>query len=189
MDSSQHPPAPAWAVDMLRFWFEETSREAWFEEDEAFDRVLAERFGALRDEIAATLAPEAVASPAEAVAAVIVLDQLPRNLFRGSPEAFATDAKALALARHAIARGFDRDETPERRLFLYLPFEHSESAAEQARSVALFEALGNTEWLRYAIAHKQIIDRFGRFPHRNQALGRISTAEEVAFLEGPMSSF
>ena len=123
------------------------------------------------------------------LAAVIVLDQFSRNIFRGTSSAFASDAKALAIAETAIAKGlaeaFDGDE----RLFLYLPFEHQENADAQAQSLELISALGDPELTKYALAHKDIVDRFGRFPHRNAILGRTSTAEEMEFLKGPGSSF
>ena len=137
----------------------------------------------------AALPSEACLSDAEtALAAVIGCDQFPRNMFRGTPRAFATDAKALALAEDAIALGFDARVPVVRRQFFYLPFEHAEDRQAQARSVALFAPLGE-ESLRWAQAHKAIIDRFGRFPHRNAILGRASTPEETEFLGQPGSSF
>ena len=127
------------------------------------------------------------------LALVLLLDQLPRNLYRGRPEAFACDAKAREVARQAIARGYDRQLPPVRRSFLYLPFEHSEQRADQELAVALYAAMPpNPKYdsnLDYARRHHEIIVRFGRFPHRNRALGRISTAEEDAFLKEPNSSF
>jgi len=123
-----------------------------------------------------------------ALAATIVLDQFSRNMFRGTPAAFAADAQALAIAEAAIARGFDVGLPPERRQFFYLPFEHAEDPGLQARCVELFTPLGE-EAVRWAMAHKVIIDRFGRFPHRNAILGRASTPEEIEFLRGPNSSF
>ena len=125
---------------------------------------------------------------ATALAATIVLDQFSRNMFRGTPAAFASDPKALAIAQASVARGFDADLPEKRRQFFYLPFEHSEDAAVQARSVTLFATLGEG-YLRWAQAHKVIVDRFGRFPHRNAVLGRVSTPEEIAFLQEPNSSF
>jgi uncharacterized protein (DUF924 family) len=113
---------------------------------------------------------------------VLLLDQIPRNIFRGSAHAFATDPLALAAAERAIDAGHDRAVDPALRLFFYLPFEHAEDIAQQARGVALTEALGNAEYTRYAILHRDIIARFGRFPHRNACLGRSSTAQELAFL-------
>jgi uncharacterized protein (DUF924 family) len=133
---------------------------------------------------------QALSSPEQALATVIVLDQFPRNMFRGSPRAFAADPLALGVAREAVARGIDTRVGPiERRVFFYLPFEHSEDLADQNRSVELMRTLGDPEFDKYADAHRVIIERFGRFPHRNAVLGRISTPEEIAFLNGPNSSF
>jgi len=147
------------------------------------------RFLGLHERVAAAPEGELLADPRTALAAVIVLDQFSRNMFRGSAGAFATDAKALVLADEAVACGFDSRLSQKERLFLYLPFEHSENPAMQTRSVALFTALGDPEQSKYAEAHKAIIDRFGRFPHRNAILGRPSTAAEEAFLKKPGSSF
>lgn len=182
--------------DVLDFWFSETARTRWFEKDPAFDAE-CRRFAPL----VAAAADDRLAAwertPEGCLALAILLDQLPRNLHRGSPRAFASDAKARAVAERAIARGFDRRLPPDRRAFLYLPFEHSEDLADQRRSVALFRQLaadmGGTaqaqEYLDYAIRHEQIIERFGRFPHRNAVLGRPSTPEEEEFLKQPGSSF
>ena len=183
------PIAKDWAADILRFWFEEIDRELWFKKDDAFDQRLRERFLSTYGHVAA-LPPEACLRDADtAVAAVIVLDQLPRNMFRGTPQAFATDAKARMLAETAIAQGFEGTLSKDQRLFLYLPLEHAEDAAAQARCVQLMATLDDPELLRYAVAHKDIIDRFGRFPHRNGILGRVSTPAEIAFLKEPGSSF
>ena len=124
-----------------------------------------------------------------ALAHCLLLDQLPRNLFRGSLRAFASDGKALALAKAAVTRGLDMQVAPIRRTFLYLPFEHSEVLADQDRSVELFTALGDADTLKFAQAHYDIVARFGRFPHRNAILGRPSTPEELAFLATPGSGF
>ncbi|MEJ2518190.1 MAG: DUF924 domain-containing protein, partial [Methyloceanibacter sp.] len=128
-------------------------------------------------------------NPQGRLAAILVLDQFPRNIYRGSPRAFATDEEALALSRDAIAAGADKELPPEQRAFLYMPFQHTETLADQRRSLELFEALGNPENLDFAARHYEIIERFGRFPHRNAVLGRVSTPEELAFLEQPGSSF
>ena len=129
------------------------------------------------------------AEPRGALASCLVLDQLPRNLFRGTPRAFAYDPLARAIARRTVAAGLDRQLDAKARLFLYLPFEHSEEIADQREAVRLCEELGNAGWLDYARRHLVIIERFGRFPHRNAILGRVSTPEEVAFLREPGSSF
>ena len=138
-----------------------------------------------------TAAPEDIllTDANKALAAVIVLDQFSRNMFRGTPLAFANDAQALAIAEKAIAKDFAEGLSGEKRLSLYLPFEHQENVDAQARSVELISALGDPELTKYAQAHKDIIDRFGRFPHRNAILGRKSTEEEMEFLKGPDTSF
>jgi uncharacterized protein (DUF924 family) len=133
--------------------------------------------------------PEVTLSADRALAAVIALDQFPRNAFRGSPMAFEADGHALGIAQAAIAAGLDRALSGTERQFLYMPFQHSENRDLQARSVELFATLEDPECLRYAKEHKAIIDRFGRFPHRNAILGRTSTAQEIEFLREPGSSF
>ena len=130
-----------------------------------------------------------LSAPRGWLAAILVLDQFPRNLFRGDARAFATDEAALGLAKRAIAEGIDLKLTPAQRSFVYMPFQHSEEKADQARSIELFTALGNPLNLDFAIRHKDIIDRFGRFPHRNAILGRTTTDEEATFLKQPGSSF
>jgi uncharacterized protein (DUF924 family) len=170
-----------WAAQVLRYWFEELDPDAWFRKDENVDATLRERFGTLYDQLA-QIRPEQLTTPPECIAAVIVLDQFPRNMFRGSPRAFATDALALSIAQHAIAAALDRQLTQQQRLFLYMPFQHSEDRAVQARSIELFTQLGLADNLDYAHRHKDIIDRFGRFPHRNAVLGRRSTTDELQFI-------
>lgn len=123
------------------------------------------------------------------LALVIVLDQFSRQIYRGEAKAFAQDGHALTVAKHAIASGFDQDALPVHRLFWYLPFEHSENLADQDRAIELLEPLGNAEWTRYAREHRDVIARFGRFPHRNAALGRENTPEEEAYLAQPGSGF
>jgi uncharacterized protein (DUF924 family) len=178
-----------WVDDVLRFWFEETRPKQWFEKDEAFDADVRRRFLELHETLVARPAPSLLADARTALAAVILLDQMSRNMFRGTPRAFATDGRALQLADAAIAQGFDVRLTKDERMFLYLPFEHAESREAQARSVALMASLGDPELTRWAEAHKVVIDRFGRFPHRNAALARPSTPEEIDFLKQPGSSF
>jgi uncharacterized protein (DUF924 family) len=170
-----------WAAQIIRYWFEELQPEAWFRKDDHVDAVIRERFSALHEELA-QIRPEQLATPLECAAAVIALDQFPRNMFRGSPRAFATDALALAISQRAIAAGFDQQLTRQQRWFLYMPFQHSEDRAVQARSIELFTQLDDRENLGYAQRHKEIIDRFGRFPHRNEVLGRASTPEELEFV-------
>ena len=170
-----------WAAQVLHYWFDELQPDAWFRKDERVDAAIRERFGQLHEQLA-QIRPEQLATPLECIAAVIALDQFPRNLFRGSPRAFATDALALAISQHAIAAGWDQQLTRMQRLFLYMPFQHAEDRAVQERSIALFTQLGERENLGYAHRHKEIIDRFGRFPHRNEVLGRVSTPEEAQYV-------
>ncbi|MCB1883928.1 MAG: DUF924 domain-containing protein [Geminicoccaceae bacterium] len=177
------------AKDVLDFWLGDDVKAKWFEKDAALDGAIGARFGGAV-EAAGRGDLDAWAETAEgALALLILLDQFPRNLFRNQPRAFAFDAKARAVARRAVARGLDRALPPDVRHFVYLPFEHSEDLADQDWSLALFEALGDAAYLDFAHRHRVIVARFGRFPHRNRALGRASTAEEAAFLEEPGSGF
>jgi uncharacterized protein (DUF924 family) len=180
----------SWADGVLAFWFEEIEPAAWFERDPVLDATVGARFLAVHESVATHFGlAAATVSPRQAVASAIVLDQFPRNMFRGTPRAFATDRLALAVAREAVARRFDRELDENRRLFLYLPFQHSERLADQQRAVELVADLGDPEWRRYATAHRDIIARFGRFPHRNAILGRSSTPAELDFLKEPGSAF
>ena len=175
------------AQDVLGFWFV-VDRKAWFEKNPAFDAEIRARFLPLYERAAGGELEAWRAEPASCLALVILLDQFPRNMFRGSARAFAADALALQAARHAVTLGFDRGLSADERTFLYLPFEHSESLADQVRGCELMRPLGD-EVYRYAVRHKEIIERFRRFPHRNAALGRASTAEEIEFLKQPGSGF
>ena len=172
--------APAEAV--LAFW-RGAGSDKWFKKDSAFDEEIRTRFlktyeAAVRGELAAwETAREG------ALALVIVLDQFPRNMFRGSARAFEADPLALAVARRAIERGFDLQLPVQERSFFYLPFEHSEAMADQERCCELFRSTGDAELLKWAELHTDIIRRFGRFPHRNVVLGRVTTPEEQAFLD------
>ena len=179
----------SWHLDVLRFWFEELSERDWWEKNTLVDEAVRRRFGPLHDRLRREASPYGFVTVDEALATVIALDQFPRHIFRGDPRAFASDPLALSVALRAINDGFDRQLMPRRRHFLYLPLEHSEDRAVQARSVALYAAMGKAEELDYAIRHKVIVDRFGRFPHRNAILGRPSTAAEIAFLKQPGSGF
>ncbi|WP_173934412.1 DUF924 family protein [Chelativorans sp. Marseille-P2723] len=175
--------AGSWIDDVLSFWFEEVGKEGWFSGGPDLDEAIRRRFGALHEEMSSNLASEAIDDPRGTLAAVILFDQFPRNMYRGTAKAFSTDDLAIRIAREAIERKFDEGMTPEQKQFLYMPFQHSEISADQENAVMLFKSLGNEEGLRYAIEHRDIIERFGRFPHRNKALGRESTQEELAFLE------
>jgi uncharacterized protein (DUF924 family) len=167
---------------VLAFW-REAGEDKWFARDEAFDASIRTRFAPLLRAAALGELDDWQARPEGALALIILLDQFPRNLFRGSPNAFATDAKARAIAREALARGFDQQVEDELRLFLYMPLGHSEDLTDQDRCIAVIEALGWEEATRSAREHRDIIARFGRFPHRNVALGRATTEEEQHFLD------
>ena len=182
-------PKDSWVEDVLKFWFEETNPDQWFKKDAAFDASIRERFLGLHEILVSRGDNGLLADARTALAAVIVLDQMSRNMFRDTPRAFAADAQALSLAEAAITRGFDAGLTKDERMFLYLPFEHAEDRHVQARCVALMASLADPELQKWAEAHRAIVDRFGRFPHRNDVLGRISTAEETEFLKQPDSSF
>lgn len=182
------------AAAVLDFWFgdEPAARPQWFRKDAAFDAQIGARFGALIDSaLAGTRFGD---SPAERLAALVVLDQFTRNVFRDTPRAFAGDAAALDLALGLCERGDDLVLPVWQRAFAYLPFEHAEDRTLQDRAVAAFEALAREQpqvasMLDYAHRHREVIRRFGRFPHRNAILGRASTADELAFLEQPGSRF
>ncbi len=186
--------------DILEFWFGRPEdkgfgelRDAWFEKDPAFDAEIRRRFLAVYERAAAGELDGLANSAEGALALIVALDQFSRNMFRGQPGMYATDEKARALARMALDRGFDQQLVPVQRLFLYLPFEHSETLADQTLSVKLFEALpaipNRDETSSSALRHREIVERFGRFPHRNAILGRETTPDETAFLEEPNSSF
>jgi len=187
-------------IDVLDFWFgapgspeRAGDRELWWSVDAAFDEEVRRRFLDLHEAAAAGRLDGWRDSPESALALVLALDQLPRNMFRGTPRAYATDARALAAAEAALARGFDRALPFAMAKFFYLPLMHSEEAARQRRCVALFEphrdAPAGEKSLESARRHLEIVERFGRFPHRNAVLGRSSTPEEAAFLTEPNSSF
>lgn len=172
-----------------RFWFEEGGPARWFRKDPAFDEAIRTRFGALPDAALAGDLDGWRTEPRSALARVLVLDQFPRNLYRGEARMFRYDAAALAAADQLLHDGLEATLGVDERCFVYLPYEHAEDLAHQDRAVALFTALGHPEYLKFAHAHRDIIVRFGRFPHRNAALGREGTPEEVAFLSQPGSSF
>jgi uncharacterized protein (DUF924 family) len=175
--------------EIVAYWFETLKPEDWYRKNPAIDAAIAARFGATYEALKTGVPPEWVAEPKGMLAAILVLDQFPRNMFRDDARAFATDQAALALARRAIGEGIDMQLPPEERAFIYMPFQHSEARDDQARSIVLFTSLGAPLNLDFAQRHQAIIARFGRFPHRNGVLGRTSTAEELAFLQEPGSSF
>jgi uncharacterized protein (DUF924 family) len=167
---------------VLAFW-RAAGRDKWFKKNDAFDAAIREQFLDTQQAAAAGQLAEWQTTPERALALTIVLDQFPRNIFRGSPRAFATDPLARTVAVRALDLGFDRAIAPELRAFFYLPLMHSETLADQERCVGLYEALGDAENLKFAREHADIVRRFGRFPHRNAVLGRATTAEEQAFLD------
>ncbi len=186
--------------EVLEFWFGREGeegygefREAWFLKDPDFDREIRDRFETVYEEAAAGELEAWKEEARSCLALIVVLDQFPRNMFRGDPRMYATDGLALATARHAVEHAYDRELPPFQRMFVYLPFEHSEDLEDQRRSVELFrrlaEEMGSEELLVYAVRHFQIVERFGRFPHRNEILGRRTTPEETEFLREPDSSF
>ena len=169
-------------ADVLAFW-RDAGRDKWFTRDDSFDAEIREKFLATYEAAAAGKLSAWEDSAEDTLALVIVLDQFPRNMFRVDARIFAADPVARAVANRALKRGYDQDLPAEDRSFLFLPFMHSEELADQLRCVELYRAAGNAD-LKYAEEHRDIIRRFGRFPHRNVLLGRETTAEEQAFLAG-----
>ncbi len=193
-------PTTTGADDVLDFWFGREGepgygefREAWFRKDPDFDREVRDRFGDLYQQAAAGELDGWKEDARGCLALVICLDQFPRNMFRGDARTHATDAKALETALHAVEGALDRELPAFQRMFLYMPFMHSEGLEEQRRSVELFGRLaaepGAPDVTEYAVGHREIVERFGRFPHRNALLGRETTPEEAEFLTRPGSSF
>ncbi|HWM80702.1 MAG TPA: DUF924 family protein [Pseudolabrys sp.] len=171
------------ADDIVSFW-KAAGPQRWFEKDETFDQQLRDRFLATHEAAAEGQRADWEKSVDGTLALLLLLDQFPRNMFRNSARAFATDPQALALAKRALGRSFDARIDPQLRTFFYLPFMHSEDMVEQERCVALYRAASDANGLKWAQLHADIIERFGRFPHRNAVLGRETTAEEQAFLDG-----
>ena len=177
------------AQDILHFWFDELTDKQHFAKDLALDEMIRTRFGAT---LAAAASCELFAwrvTPEGRLAEIIVLDQFSRNIYRDTPRAFAQDSLALALAQELVASGQDGTLSPAQRRFAYMPYMHSESRLIHMQAAQLFAQPGLEDGLNFELRHKVIIDRFGRFPHRNALLGRASTAEELAFLNEPGSSF
>ena len=168
-------------------------RSFWFSKNPEFDRELSDRFLLDYEQAARGELDYLQDSPLGCLTLVLLLDQFGRNMFRGTPKSFATDAKALSVAKSAVDQGCDRALLPVQRWFIYLPFEHSENLADQERCVELFATLSNhpesANTIEYALRHKAVIERFGRFPHRNKILGRANTPAEAEFLKQPGSSF
>ena len=169
--------------EVLEFWFSEQSRPLWFEKNAVFDDEIRSRFGANVSAACIGDLDYWVRAVDSSLALVLLLDQFPRNIHRGTLRAFASDARARDIAGTVVDRGFDRRAPLDRRFFFYLPFEHSEALADQERCVALNRASGDADALKWAELHADIIRRFGRFPHRNAVLGRVSTPQEQEFLD------
>jgi len=176
-------------ASVLSFWFEETAPKQWWQKDADFDALIAERFADLHARAAACELWQWRETPRGRLAEILVLDQFSRNIFRDRPEAFACDALALALSQEAVAQGDDQPLEAIERSFLYMPYMHSESAAVHEEAVKLYKHNGLEDNYDFELKHKAIIDRFGRYPHRNAVLGRDSTPEEMEFLKQPGSSF
>ena len=178
--------------DILRFWFGDTDvaveherRDVWFRSTSEFDTEIDRRYRDLQELAGGGAFDHFVEDPAECLALILMLDQFPRNLYRGSPRSFGTDAKAREITRVALERGHDRGMSTWHRVFLYIPMEHSENLADQDRACALYESVGNERSLEAARGHRDAIRRFGRFPHRNAVLGRVNTPEEDGYLKDP----
>lgn len=183
------PPEKA-ITDILNFWFDEISPEAWFKKDTEFDQQLAQRFGALVEKALAGQLDKWAENRDGRLALILLLDQMTRNIFRDTPRAFAGDEMACALSLRSVAEGFlDKEADLNRRHFLLMPMMHSEDIQIQKQSLPLFKTYTQEMTYDYAIRHCEIVERFGRFPHRNSILGRPSTTEEAEFLKQPGSSF
>jgi uncharacterized protein (DUF924 family) len=178
---------PPWVTQVLDFWFRDVDEHAWFAASHHLDELIRRRFLAIHERILGTDA-RGLSGSRSLVAGIVVLDQFSRNMYRGTSRAFAADPVARRMAEQVIALALDLVMTQAERYFVYLPFEHSEDREHQALAVRLIEQLGKESWARHARAHQQVINRFGRFPHRNAMLGRVSNPEEQAFLKGSEGS-
>jgi uncharacterized protein (DUF924 family) len=174
---------------VIDFWFHELTPKQWFAKNTALDRAISKRFGALHIQATCCELYNWRASPLGRLAEIVLLDQFSRNIYRNSGQAFAWDSQALILAQEAVAQEADQELTTEQRSFIYMPYMHSESALIHQEAELLFNQPGLENNLKYERQHRAIIDRFGRYPHRNALLGRESSAEELAFLQQPGSSF
>ena len=175
--------------EVLKFWFEEVNQSQWWKKDDEFDQLISERFSEIHSRAVQCELFEWRENEKGRLAEIIVLDQFSRNMFRGSPLAFANDQMALALAQEAVSQGIDRLLAPIERGFIYLPFMHSESIKIHELAEKIYRQHGVESSLGWEIKHKAIIERFGRYPHRNEILGRKSTKEELEFLKQPNSRF
>lgn len=178
-------------TDILTFWFDETQPQQWFQTNPDFDALIRDRFMGAYEKARDGILDDWRRDADGCLALCILLDQFPRNMFRGSPDAFATDGKALVVAKYALSKGFDQVLPPTKRRFLYLPYEHSENLNDQRKCVELFEKMTKDDPLGYdyAVRHLKVIEAYGRFPHRNKVLGRMSTPEEEEYLARPGAGF
>lgn len=186
--STAEKSEPTWVGAVLQFWFLELTETQWFAKDAELDERIRDSFLTLHKQLSESAAA-GIAGPRATLAAVVILDQFSRNMFRGDPRAFAVDSIARRVASAAIEQGFHEIMSREERLFLYMPFEHSEDGRDQVRSLELMKSLDNESWTHSARIHKDLIDRFGRFPHRNAVLERQSTAEEMEALGDWVGAF
>lgn len=170
--------------DVLAFWFEETQPPQWFQVNPDFDAQITERYADAYDKAAHGIFDDWKNDPDGCLALCLILDQFPRNMFRGTPQAFATDGRALVISKYALAKGFDQVLAPIKRRFLYLPFEHSENLNDQRKCLELFEKMKKDDPLGYdyALRHLKVIEKYGRFPHRNKILQRMNTPDEEEYL-------
>ena len=179
------------AADVLTFWFEDTKTQQWFQVNPDFDAKIRDEFEDLYKAAREGLCEDWKNDPDGCLALCLVLDQFPRNMYRDTPQAFATDKQALLIAKHAISKGFDQVLKPIKRRFIYLPYEHSENINDQRTCVELFESMKDEDPLgyEYAVKHLRVIEKFNRFPHRNSILGRDNTSEEDEYLAQPGAGF
>ena len=175
--------------EIISFWFNEIEPKQWWQKSEEFDTLIENRFGTIHIQAISGELFQWRETSVGSLAEIIILDQFSRNMFRDKPESFAYDAMALTLSQVAISKGFDTELSQAQCVFMYMPFMHSESQLIHEEAVKLFTALGVESNLEFEYKHKTIIDRFGRYPHRNAILGRQSTEEEIEFLKQPNSSF
>ena len=177
--------------EVLKFWFEEAAPQQWFQKNDSFDTEIKERFLVTYDMARKDLCADWTRDSDGVLALCLVLDQFPRNIFRDSPKAYDADAKILLIVKEALHKGYDQVQVPVKRRFMYMPFMHSENLSEQKRSVELFKKMKDDDPLsyEYALKHLEVIEKFGRFPHRNKVLGRESTDEELNYLSLPGAGF
>ncbi|WP_111980319.1 DUF924 family protein [Algibacillus agarilyticus] len=175
--------------EIIHFWFSELDPQQWWKKDKTFDLMIEKRFGVLHKQAQLGELNHWRKTAEGSLAEIIILDQFSRNIYREQPESFTNDPLALALSQHAIAKRFDLELSETKRVFMYMPYMHSESALIHCEALKLYTALGNANTLAFELKHKAIIDKFNRYPHRNKILGRVSTPDEIAFLKQENSSF